>query len=79
MAKRVYILFLDMGLKIMKMWVNSDGWLVTPYINAPMPGDFFEIELNDVDTNRHLNGTIFKYVDGKLVEHLSVQVRKHSV
>lgn len=73
MAGIVSILLLDLGI-IMKIWVNLEGWLVIPYVNVPKPGDFIEIELSAEDTIRFLNGTIFKYINGKLTEHGGVVI-----
>ena len=66
-----------MGVVIMKVWVNTDGWLISPYINAPKPAEFIEIELSATDTNKFLNGTIFKYINGELSEHSGVVSRKN--
>jgi hypothetical protein len=65
-----------MGVVIMKVWVNTDGWLVNPYVNAPKPAEFIEIELSAANTSQLLNGTIFKYVNGALIEHSGVVVSK---
>ena len=62
----------------MKIWVNTEGWLVIPYVNAPKPADFIEIELSADNANRFLNGTIFKYINGELTEHTGVAVGKTS-